>query len=308
MISMIMLIKTVSILTKIVYNIKEVSMYILKNTSVGLIMKTYNTQIDAPIGVFDSGFGGISTLAELLRLLPAEKFIYYADSAHAPYGQRSRDEVRELTMAAAEKLNEQGIKALLVACNTATSAAINELRDVLSIPVIGMEPALKPAAECTSDDQRIAVLATPMTLQENKFRKLLARYGQNHDIEIVPCEKLAAMVEAGHINDTVVFDYITELFAAHNINKKNTSVIVLGCTHYLFVKKTIRQIIGPSPAILDGNYGAARQLQHILETNDLLNTVSCCDDHHVRVTWQTSGNLNDILPRCEYMLDQAMNL
>ena len=155
-----------------------------------------NTKKDF-IAVFDSGVGGISVLRHLLRLMPGERFLYYGDSANAPYGTRSREEVKKLTFAAAEKLMEQGLKALVVACNTATSAAITDLRQAYpDTIVIGIEPALKLAAE-RFPGGRIGVMATPMTLRADKFEGLLQRYGQSSRVYRLPAPGLVELVESG---------------------------------------------------------------------------------------------------------------
>ncbi|MEA5067560.1 MAG: glutamate racemase, partial [Christensenellaceae bacterium] len=152
---------------------------------------------DRPIGVFDSGVGGVSVLRSLVRVLPGERYLYYGDTRNAPYGDRAEAEIRSLTRAAAERLLGQGVKALVIACNTATSAAAEALRCALDIPVIGMEPALKPAALARGRG-KVLVMATAATLRQGKFRALMERYGR--DALVAPCPGLMEFVERGELD------------------------------------------------------------------------------------------------------------
>jgi len=219
-----------------------------------------------PIGVFDSGLGGVSVLAEAARILPQESFIYLGDSAHNPYGTKEVAEVKQLSLQAADFLLEKGIKALVVACNTATSAAINDLREYLDLPVIGMEPALKPAVENTNQGN-ILVMATPVTLREKKFRDLLRQYGEKKEILLLPCPGLAELIETGIYSGPPIQDYLTRSFSS--LDLKNISTVVLGCTHYIFIKKELERLI-PHGQIIDGNRGTVKNLQRILGERGLL--------------------------------------
>lgn len=218
------------------------------------------------IAVFDSGVGGISVLKHLVRLLPEERFLYFGDSANAPYGIRSKEEVRELTLAAAEMLYLRGIKALVVACNTATSAAITELR--LAYPdliVIGIEPALKLAAD-TYPRGRLGVMATPMTLREDKFAALMERFESNCDIFKLPATGLVELIESGRADSPEAEEMIRKLFE----NYPKLDALVLGCTHYPFAANTIRRVLGEDVALLDGGDGTARETKRRLEQAGLL--------------------------------------
>lgn len=219
-----------------------------------------------PIGFFDSGVGGVSVLAEAARLLPCESMIYLGDSLHNPYGTKEVAKIRMLSFQAAEFLIKLGIKALVVACNTATSAAINDLRCNLDIPVIGMEPALKPGVErCGQGD--IVVMATPVTLREKKFQCLLENYRGDHHIISLPCPGLAELIEGGTYRGQAVQNYLENIFASIDMGK--VSVIVLGCTHYVFIKKQIAELF-PQVVIIDGNIGTVKNLQRILTKKNLL--------------------------------------
>ena len=225
-----------------------------------------NTKKDY-IAVFDSGVGGISVLRHLLRRMPGERFLYYGDSANAPYGTRSREEVKKLTFAAVETLMEQGIKALVVACNTATSAAIADLRQAYpDTIVIGIEPALKLAVE-RFPGGRIGVMATPMTLREEKFEALLHRYGQSSRVYKLPAPGLVELVESGR-GDSPQMDTLTETLLSPY--RGQLDAVVLGCTHYPFAAAAISRALGEKTLLLDGGEGTARETQRRLASAGLL--------------------------------------
>jgi len=222
---------------------------------------------DDYIAVFDSGVGGVSVLRELLRLMPQERFLYYGDSANAPYGSRTTQQVRELTLEAAHYLVEQGIKALVVACNTATSAAIRQLRQMYpDLIVIGIEPALKLAADRFPGGS-IAVMATEVTLREEKFDQLHHRFGAQCRIISVPAPGLVELIEAGHRNDEAVAALLQPLLVPL---RGKVDAVVLGCTHYPFAAQAIGQILGPGTVLLDGGEGTARETRRRLENAGLL--------------------------------------
>jgi glutamate racemase len=218
-----------------------------------------------PVGVFDSGFGGVTVLASAVRLLPEEDFIYLGDNLHAPYGDRSPDEVLSLTRQAAEGLIGLGCKALLIACNTATSAAAAALRSELALPIVGMEPALKPASLLPGDGA-VLVMATAMTLRLPKFQSLMERYGR--DATPVPCPGLVELVEAGETDGPRVRRKLRELLSPYL--SRPVKAVVLGCTHYVFLKPALRACLPAHVALVDGNEGAARQLASRLGQKDLL--------------------------------------
>ena len=236
-----------------------------------------------PVGVFDSGVGGISALRAMRRVLPSETFIYYGDIRNAPYGTKSTDEVIGCARAVVKELLDQKIKALVIACNTATGAAAATLRRELTIPVIGMEPALKPASEVRKNG-RILVLATPLTLHQEKFNRLMEKYGEG--AERVPCNGLMELVENEDFDGAE--QYLRELFAGFDM--EHVDAVVLGCTHYVFLKDMIRDMIPDRIAITEGSEGTARQLRRVLQKNELLN-----EQGEGRVILQTSGTEKDIL-------------
>ena len=221
-----------------------------------------------PVGFFDSGLGGISVLRETVARMPQESYLYYGDSLHAPYGVRRTEEVEALACAAAEHLIARGVKAIVVACNTATSAAIGTLRRTWpELPFIGTEPAVKPAVE-RHPGGRILVLATPMTVKEEKFRRLKAQYEDQAEIIPIACGGLMEFVEQGLLRGPEVEAYLFDRLDPYL--KVPVSAVVLGCTHYPFLRGAIRRIVGRSPEIIDGGAGVAQQLQRVLAGRGLL--------------------------------------
>lgn len=227
-----------------------------------------NTREDY-IGVFDSGLGGISVLRHLLRVLPEEKFLYFGDSANAPYGTKTREEVRSLTFAALEKLMQRGIKAFVVACNTATSAAINELRAAYpELIIIGIEPALKLAAD-RFPGGALGVMATPMTLREEKFSALMGRYEGSCRVYKLPAPGLVELIESGRADSPETDALLKALF---DTCPEPLDAVVLGCTHYPFAAEALSRVLGEKVALLDGGDGTARETRRRLAAAGLLRT------------------------------------
>jgi glutamate racemase len=220
---------------------------------------------DFPIGIFDSGVGGISVLHEIHDLLPAENLIYVADSLHAPYGDKSSQHVCKRSSHLASFLLTHRIKALVVACNTATTEAISLLREELHIPVIGVEPAIKPAAKY-SRNGIIGILATHRTLKSNRYQELVDLYASGKTILAQACPGLVEIVEAGKQNTQRTHELLEHYL--HTILKQKADTLVLGCTHYPFLRKQIRAITGDNMLLLDTGVPVARQLQRILDQHD----------------------------------------
>ena len=217
------------------------------------------------IAVFDSGVGGISVLRELMAVLPQEKYLYYGDCANAPYGTRSTQEVKELTLAAAQMLFSRGIKALVVACNTATAAAIGDLRQKYPDKIIvGIEPALKLAAD-HFPTARVGVLATPVTLREEKFAHLQERFPQM-SVTSIPLPGLVARIEAGETADQLEA-FLRPTLAPY---AGKLDAVVLGCTHYPLIKPVFRNLFGSQTTLLDGGRGTAMQTKRRLGEAGLL--------------------------------------
>lgn len=230
-----------------------------------------NLSASAPIGFLDSGLGGISVLKEAVKLLPNENFIYYGDSANAPYGIRPREEIRALTFQAVEHLLSEGIKGLCVACNTATAAAVRSLREMYpELPIVGIEPAIKPAVEQYGDGE-IIVMATPMTISQEKYNLLLSRFAKETKIYSVPCKGLMEFVEEGKVEGEELISYLEHTLSPHL--HPRTKAIVLGCTHYPFIKKQLSAFLADRDiALIDGSYGTALELKRRLMEKSLLSS------------------------------------
>jgi glutamate racemase len=233
-----------------------------------ILAESLSTSASArPIGVFDSGVGGISVLKHIHALLPHEDLLYFADSRYAPYGNKTQEFIRERTFALSDFLIGEGAKALVVACNTATAAAISAMRERYSIPIIGMEPAVKPAAVATKTGV-IGVLATVGTLKSAQFAALLDNYGQGIKVVTEGCPGLVECIERGELDSPetrkLLEGYIKPLLEA------GADTIVLGCTHYPFVKPLIQEIAGAEITLIDTGAAVARQLQSRLADKNLL--------------------------------------
>ena len=235
-----------------------------------------------PIGVFDSGLGGISVLREIVALLPNEDYIYYGDSLHAPYGTRSTEEIERLTTVVFEKLLAQHVKAIVIACNTASSAAGEDLRRKYpGLPIIAIEPALKPAV-LRNPGGTIAVMATEATLREKKFARLMQSYANQARIFKLPCPGLPEFVERGELHSERLKAFLQKNFSSLGV--KYFDGVVLGCTHYPFVRPMIQEVVGVKTKIFDGAPGTARQLKRQLKVRGLLRAGVI----HGNISWQNS--------------------
>jgi len=224
---------------------------------------------DAPIGIFDSGMGGLSLVRSVLEVLPSESLIYFGDTAHMPYGRKSLDEVRAFSLSIARYLISQGVKALVIACNTATAAAINLLRQEFpNVPILGMEPALKPAV-AASKSKVIAVLATQVTFRSPRYAELMDRFG--YDVKVLedPCVGLVERIESGDLDSPVMEAFLRSILEP--MLARGADTIVLGCTHYPFVRPCIEKIVGKSVQIIDPAPAVANHLHYRLSQFDLLN-------------------------------------
>ena len=251
---------------------------------------------NAPIGVFDSGVGGISVLRHLVRELPEEEFLYFGDSANAPYGTRPAEEIRELTFRAARHLLDRGCKALVLACNTATSVAAKELR--LSLPdtvIIGIEPALKPAA-LRFPGGTVGVIATPATLRDgSKFTRLLAKYEDACTVIRLPAPGLVELVEQGMADSPETAALLRPLLEPW---RGRLDGLVLGCTHYPFAQPVIEALL-PGTELFDGGAGTARHTRRRLAEAGLLR-----EEGPGRVIFENSCGSADMLALCRQLLER----
>jgi glutamate racemase len=221
------------------------------------------------LAFFDSGLGGLTVLHQALKQMPYEQYIYFADSDNAPYGTQSTAAIKTLVFDAVAFLVQQDIKVLVLACNTATSVVINDLRQQYSIPIIGMEPAVKPAIELVSN-KKVLVCATKKTLAEKKLKFLVKKLNAVDKVERLSLQELVSFAENFEFTGLNVHNYLTHSFSKINWDEFNS--IVLGCTHFIYFKQIIRQIIPPHIHILDGNQDTIKHLKNTITLNKHKNT------------------------------------
>lgn len=215
------------------------------------------------IGLMDSGLGGLTVLAEALRRLPAENYLYMADTLHVPYGTKSRDEVQAYVLEVVQSMVQVGIDALVVACNTATSIAVDALRSKYSFPIIGMEPAVKPAVEMNrATGKRVLVFATPLTLRQPKYYALVSRVDEGGIVDSLPLPELVEYCESLQFDRKIIRDYMRAKLANYDLDQYG--IVVLGCTHYPFYIDVLREVLPPHIEIVDGNAGTVRRLAALL--------------------------------------------
>jgi glutamate racemase len=215
------------------------------------------------IGIFDSGIGGLTVLYEALKLMPHEDYIYYADDTNVPYGSKSKEQIRDCVFEAVSFMAQREIKALVVACNTATSVAIQEIRQKYHFPIIGMEPAVKPAIKSV-EGKRVLVFATPLTLRESKFIGQLNQLNANHTVDFLPLQELVTFAEAYQFDKTVIVPYLKTQLKDYDLNRYGA--VVLGCTHFLYFENHIRSVFPKNTVIVNGNKGTVRNLKTTLES------------------------------------------
>ena len=216
------------------------------------------------IGIFDSGIGGLSVLHEAMHLLPDQEYIFYADTEHVPYGLKTPQQIIGYATEITQFLIRQGVDAIVVACNTATSVAIKELRRTFDIPILGMEPAVKPAVEGT-EGKRLMVIATPVTIREDKLKDLLHRVDENHRVDLLAMPRLVEFAEREEFESNEVYKYIEEQFSG--FDKDEYCALVLGCTHFNYFKPAYRKYFGSETLLIDGNRGTVRHLADVLSLN-----------------------------------------
>ncbi|MCL4105853.1 UNVERIFIED_CONTAM: hypothetical protein GTU68_012491 [Idotea baltica] len=234
--------------------------------------------------------GGLSLVRSVLEVLPSESLIYFGDTAHMPYGRKSLDEVQAFSVSIAQYLISQGVKALVIACNTATAAAINLLRQEFpQLPILGMEPALKPAV-LASNNKVIAVLATQVTFRSPRYAELMDRFG--YDVKVLedPCIGLVERIESGDLGSPAMESYLRSILEP--MLAQGADTIVLGCTHYPFVRPCIERIVGPTVRIIDPAPAVANHLRHRLKVLDLLNPGSTTPSHRFLASGPAGAHAN----------------
>ena len=219
------------------------------------------------IGIFDSGIGGVTLLHQAMVMMPHENFIFYADTAHVPYGTKTREQVISYADDAIHFLQSCGCKAVVIACNTATAAAAEQMRKKYTFPIIGIEPAVKPAV-AESEGKRVMVVATPLAVQEEKLKSLVARVDNAHLVDLLALPRLVEFAERGEFVSDAVSAYLEEQFFGYSLDAYGE--LVLGCTHFNYFKDTFRKLMPEQVHIIDGSIGTIRQLARVLESKGLL--------------------------------------
>lgn len=256
----------------------------------------------SPIGVFDSGLGGLSVLRDIRALLPNEDYRYYADNAYCPYGLRSQAEIQERSIAVVGLLVAQGAKAIVVACNTASAMAINEIRAAYPhIPIIGLEPAVKPAVAMTKSG-RVGVLATPRTAAGERLRWLIETYAGDVQVHTVAAAGLVELVEAGTLSGPEVVSTLQPMLDP--MIEAGVDVVVLGCTHYPYLRDEISRYMGGNVPVIDSGTAIARRVQTVLHSHDLLSPGVA----EGSVTMMTSGDANVVEPVATLLLGHRMTV
>lgn len=235
-----------------------------------------------PVGIFDSGIGGLSVAREIRATMPAEPLVYLADTAYCPYGGRPTQQIQARSVAAVAELISQGCKAVVVACNTASGAALELLRAEFSIPIVGLEPAVKPAAEATRNG-RIGVMATAGTLGSERFARLVNTYARGVQVVPVACTGLVELVEAGETQGELAIGALEELLAP--MRDAQVDTVVLGCTHYPFLRAAVSQVMGTEVQLLDSGRAVAKQLERVLRELD-----SCAPNRPADIRMLTTGD------------------
>ena len=231
------------------------------------------------IGLIDSGIGGLSVLHEAYHQLPGQEYLFFADVEHVPYGEKTPEQIIGYMVDNAQFLIDKGAEALVVACNTATSVAIKELRSRFDIPILGMEPAVKPAVEET-EKKRIMVIATPVTIREDKLKSLLHRVDEEHRVDLLAMPRLVEFAEREEFDSPDVKRYLDEQFKS--FDKSKYCALVLGCPHFNYFKPAYREYFGEDTLLIDGNCGTVRHLADVLglELNTQQDTEVFFEDYH----------------------------
>lgn len=214
------------------------------------------------IGIFDSGIGGITVMYEALKALPKADYLYYADTVNVPYGSKSKEDVRKFVSDAAEFIVQKGVDAMVVACNTATSVAIDDLRTKYSIPIIGMEPAVKQAVD-HNGYKRILVTATELTLKEEKLKNLISKLHGDSIVDLLPLPELVLLAENYEFSEQAVLPYLRGMLSTYDLSQ--FAAVVLGCTHFIYFKDSFKKLLPEHIELIDGNNGTVNNLKRTLE-------------------------------------------
>ena len=223
-----------------------------------------------PIGIIDSGIGGLSVFNEIKKVLPNENYIYYADIDHVPYGTKNKEEIKEYMEQAMRFFLSNNVKAVVIACNTATSVAAKSLREKYTLPIVGIEPAVKPAVDHRKG-KRVLVVATPITVHEEKLKQLVSKVDEENSVDLLALPKLVEFAEREDFDSIQVKNYLKEELKHYIL--EDYSEVVLGCTHFPFFKEVLRKVFGEEIEIIDGSKGVADRVKSILEQQNLLGEI-----------------------------------
>ena len=214
-----------------------------------------------PVGIFDSGVGGLSVAREIRRVLPGEDLLYVADTAYCPYGDRALEEVRARALAVGRYVEGAGAKLVVAACNTASGAALEQLREALAIPVVGLEPAVKTGATVTRNG-RVGVMATAGTLTSARYARLVREHAHGVEVQPQPCPGLADLIEEGHLDDERLRARLEQF--TRPLRDAGVDTVILGCTHYAFVSGPLGRVLGPGVQLIDSAPAIARRTEHLV--------------------------------------------
>lgn len=226
------------------------------------------------VGIFDSGVGGITVLREALMLAPELEYVYYTDNLNVPYGTKTKEQVKGYVQHIIDVMMAEKVDAIVIACNTATCITVKDLRARYSIPIIGMEPAVKPAIE-GSPKGKIIVTATPLTLTTEKFHNLVAKVDMEHRTLPLPLPELVTIAEHKEFSKDKIYEYFKQKLAPYNLEE--VSGIVLGCTHFVYFRKYLENMLPKHITIYDGNEGTIRHLKECLNINNGINEAASLD-------------------------------
>lgn len=256
------------------------------------------------IGFFDSGIGGLSVLHQALKKLPQEDYIYYADVDNVPYGTKSKNEIIQYVDSAVNFILSQDVKAIVIACNTATSVAIDYLRSKYKIPILGMEPAVKVAVK-NETNKRVMIMATPVTIREDKLRNLIQQVDAKGRTDLLPLPQLVRFAESGEFHSNRVREYLLKELGEFHLGDYGT--VVLGCTHFNYFKDTMHTIFSEDVEFIDGINGTVNHLYSILEQKGLLEqgtaTVTCYQSGRLVERKHELQRYNKLFIRLDQMYD-----
>ncbi|HMQ46381.1 MAG TPA: glutamate racemase [Saprospiraceae bacterium] len=255
-----------------------------------------------PIGIFDSGIGGLTVANAIYQRLPNESTLYFGDTAHVPYGPRPAGQIRELSRQISAYLLERGCKVIVIACNTATTAALNYLRNLWpDVPIIGTEPAIKPAAQATLTG-KIGILATQGTFKSDRYSSLTERFAADITVFENPCKGLVSLIEMGKIDASETNELLESII--YPMLEEGIDTLVLGCTHYPFIRPIIEKIVGPDVAIIDPAPAIAKRVEQVLREHHLLNVT----DEQAIHAYEVSGDGGHFLALAQHLLQHPIDL